>query len=295
MAFAQSVDFQRPPSQLSIDRKPTFFTDDYETNEESYMESTMISPVTHPEDRRDSFGNATQPVFSPQSEWNDFSSATPIMQERPFASTNPFLDHQSNNPFLRQDNGPFAAQHNPQWPAYDHSQESRGPIVPATYEAFNPEFDQQQAQGFPHTGPFGPMPSNVRPSSVFPPTSTPVPMSASPPPGGKDWMGMAEQNHPDSRLPKRLRGQSPARYPGNYRSGDGIRKKNARFEIPHERNLSNIDRLIEEAKDDDEAKELKQQKRLLRNRQAAYAPTLLLDDFGWRGPPSPLSFGVLVN
>jgi hypothetical protein len=53
------------------------------------------------------------------------------------------------------------------------------------------------------------------------------------------------------------------------RRGDGIRKKNARFEIPPERNLHNIDHLIAMSTDEAEIKELKQQKRLLRNRQAA--------------------------
>jgi hypothetical protein len=50
---------------------------------------------------------------------------------------------------------------------------------------------------------------------------------------------------------------------------EGIRKKNARFEIPAERNLLNIDQLISQSTNDQEIKELKQQKRLLRNRQAA--------------------------
>ncbi|KAL5611556.1 hypothetical protein BROUX41_000859 [Berkeleyomyces rouxiae] len=53
------------------------------------------------------------------------------------------------------------------------------------------------------------------------------------------------------------------------RRGDGIRKKNARFDIPAERNLNNIDHLIAQSNDEQEIKELKQQKRLLRNRQAA--------------------------
>jgi hypothetical protein len=53
------------------------------------------------------------------------------------------------------------------------------------------------------------------------------------------------------------------------RRGDGIRKKNARFDIPAERNLTNIDQLISQSTDEQEIKELKQQKRLLRNRQAA--------------------------
>ncbi|KAI5297598.1 hypothetical protein KEM55_004484 [Ascosphaera atra] len=51
--------------------------------------------------------------------------------------------------------------------------------------------------------------------------------------------------------------------------GDGIRKKNARFEIPAEVNLDTVDRLISQATNENVVKELKQQKRLLRNRQAA--------------------------
>lgn len=53
---------------------------------------------------------------------------------------------------------------------------------------------------------------------------------------------------------------------------DGTRKKNARFEIPAERTLSNIDQLIAQSTNEEEIKELKQQKRMLRNRQAAYVP-----------------------
>ena len=51
---------------------------------------------------------------------------------------------------------------------------------------------------------------------------------------------------------------------------DGIRKKNGRIDIPQERNIHTIDQLIETTKHEDMLKELKQQKRLLRNREAAY-------------------------
>jgi hypothetical protein len=67
------------------------------------------------------------------------------------------------------------------------------------------------------------------------------------------------------RLKHRLRGVSPRLV---VRS-DGIRKKNAKFMIPNDRNLSTIDDLIAKSNNDEEKKELKQQKRLLRNRQAA--------------------------
>ena len=257
------------------------------------MESTMISPVTHAEDRRDSFGNQTGLVFSPQSTVYEDFSAPHGMQERQFPSTNPFSGHHSTNPFLRQDSTPFTTPHNSQWPTFEPDHTSQSQIIPGTYEAFNGEYEPHSASGF-HNGPFGPIQNNVRPTAIYQPAPTPVPMSASPPPG-KDWMNMPEQGHTDSSIPKRLRGQSDARYPPGFRNGDGIRKKNARFEIPQERNLANIDRLIEDANGDEEqVKELKQQKRLLRNRQAAY-DTTFLDDFGWRGPPSPSSFGVLVH
>jgi len=92
-------------------------------------------------------------------------------------------------------------------------------------------------------------------------------------------MAMAEQGGMDSRpIPKRMRQSSPPRPYSPFPRRDGIRKKNARFDIPPERSLANIDQLILNSHDDNEIKELKQQKRLLRNRQAAYE--LPPDDFG---------------
>jgi hypothetical protein len=48
-----------------------------------------------------------------------------------------------------------------------------------------------------------------------------------------------------------------------------LRKKNPRFDISSERSLQ-IDQLILKSTDDEEIRELKQHKRILRNRQAAY-------------------------
>jgi hypothetical protein len=70
--------------------------------------------------------------------------------------------------------------------------------------------------------------------------------------------------------PKRKRSYSPLRPASpTFPRPEGIRKKNARFDIPPERTLLTIDGLIAECNDPEELKELKQQKRLLRNRQAA--------------------------
>lgn len=82
---------------------------------------------------------------------------------------------------------------------------------------------------------------------------------------------MAEQAAMESRPhAKRMRQSSPPRpYSPFPRRDGGIRKKNAKFNIPPERTLETVDELIANSTNDDEIKELKQQKRLLRNRQAA--------------------------
>ena len=93
-------------------------------------------------------------------------------------------------------------------------------------------------------------------------------MSPSDPAGG-DW-SMLSESHASS--PNFLGSIDVLRC-------DGIRKKNARFEIPAERNLQTIDKLISTTTDEHQIKELKQQKRLLRNRQAAYViPSIVLKD-----------------
>jgi hypothetical protein len=83
----------------------------------------------------------------------------------------------------------------------------------------------------------------------------------------KDWMSGDFKSQSLKR--PHAESSSVIRSHNEMRRGDGIRKKNARFDIPAERNLDNIDTLISQSTDDQEIKELKQQKRLLRNRQAA--------------------------
>ncbi|KAE9975430.1 hypothetical protein BLS_002611 [Venturia inaequalis] len=276
MAFP---DFHCPSSQLDIDRKPSTFShfDDQDISDDLLLESDMISP-TSTDDRRHSFGNNTAAVFSPQSNvWEDhYTTAT--MTERPqshFQSANPF---HNNNPFLQQEPSAFG-NHNPQWPGmFDQSSDSRTPVGPAVYEPFTGDFDASHSSAFPHAAPTVAAFGGVRPQSVFPPVATPVSMPASPH-TRKDWMAIAEQA--DSRpYPKRMRQNSPPRpYSPFPRRDGGIRKKNAKFNIPPERTLETVDQLIASATTDDEIKELKQQKRLLRNRQAAYDSTLP-DDIG---------------
>ncbi|KAK1069405.1 hypothetical protein LTR74_004971 [Friedmanniomyces endolithicus] len=85
----------------------------------------------------------------------------------------------------------------------------------------------------------------------------------------QDWMGMAQQEMENRPVPKRMRPNSPPTTLLDFARRDGIRKKNGRIEIPQERNIRTIDELIDRTTDEDVLKELKQQKRLLRNREAA--------------------------
>lgn len=98
-------------------------------------------------------------------------------------------------------------------------------------------------------------------------------VSASPqaslsPPTHADWMDMTGPNKPLKSAD--VKPIKPRHQPLLRRdTRDGIRKKNAKIPIPSEITLENIDDLIEGCTDEDEMKQLKAQKRLLRNREAA--------------------------
>lgn len=188
--------------------------------------------------RRESFAISGPPLFSPKTD--DWHSVD--MQSIP--SNNPFFDQTSNNPFLRPENnlGTGLATPTNTW----------GTATPfAQIDGFQSDYDVSA--------------SMFRVTTGQTPFSHPGNMFAN--------VGSAQRSIPKdlaSLNGKRTRPSSPMiRSHNDLRRGDGIRKKNARFEIPAERNLSNIDALIAQSTDETEIKELKQQKRLLRNRQAA--------------------------
>ncbi|ORY66292.1 bZIP transcription factor [Pseudomassariella vexata] len=212
--------------------------------------------------RRDSFAVSSS-LFSPKTE--DWQSVD--MQSVP--SNNPFLEphHQhhhnnnsNNNPFTRVDQSQaYGAQG--QWSLGQAS----GTCTPLQqYDALSAEYDNASLfqRPLPMQTPFSNPGNQV---ALFPAVGSQnhsIPTSPQ-----KDWMGQDMKNQ---SMAKRMRPGSPTiRSHNELRRGDGIRKKNARFDIPAERNLSNIDHLIAQSTDEQEIKELKQQKRLLRNRQAA--------------------------
>ncbi|KAI9749521.1 MAG: hypothetical protein M4579_006841 [Chaenotheca gracillima] len=200
-------------------------------------------------------------IFSPKNlsggEWADFDQDIVTAS----SSTNPFFRH--NNPFAYEQ------------PA--KSWESGSCTPTAVYDGFPNDFERTNSVSY--------MASNTptqgstlvenhsrldsKPAPHYPPpessTNASLPTS---PLSSKDWSASMPEPLETRSLPKRHRPGSPMLSHSLLRR-DGIRKKNARFEIPAERNLLNIDQLIAQSGDDQEIKELKQQKRLLRNRQAA--------------------------
>lgn len=270
MDYSANMDFHRPSSTLSsVDRKPSAFSfDDNTTLDANILDTPVLMSPTA----------STQGIFSPDTSiWEDFSAQGQFVDRTASSSVvntnanNPFFTaEQSNNPFARLPANQAASYGQQTWPVQDASG-SRTPTANKPMNPFAPaEFNAAAPAPFvpePHQMAFHGMPiqSNVRPSSVFPQAPPEQPLS---PHTNSEWMAFNQQEMDARPGPKRMRQSSPPRSFTPRRDG-GIRKKNARFDIPAERNLMNIDNLIASCQNEEEMKELKQQKRLLRNRQAA--------------------------
>jgi len=188
----------------------------------------------------------------------------------------------TNNPFIKLEQAqPAFAQQNGSW----SSNGASGSCTPTVYDnnAFpNTAFEDGSAYLAPAIGGAGPAGAfgsdiHITPhATVFQGSGAVSSIPSTP--AQKDWaQASGAEGHDSQPMQKRMRPQSPApraHSPLHVMRRDGIRKKNARFDIPAERTLMNIDQLIARSQDDNEIKELKQQKRLLRNRQAAYVSTL---------------------
>ncbi|KAI1302234.1 bZIP transcription factor [Xylaria venustula] len=251
------------PNPLTVDTSQAqkfFEEDDAGILDEGILDHSTIDSgleMSPPmgDSRRDSFAVAGA-LFSPKTE--DWHSVD--MQSVP--SNNPFLEPQNNNPFTRPDppaHATYGSQNQP-W-SMGHGSGTCTPVqydgLEATYDGGASIFQRSMPMQTPFSNPTGHVPlfSAVGPSNSSMPTSP-----------QKDWMSTDFK----AQSLKRSQVESSAiRSHNEMRRGDGIRKKNARFDIPAERNLDNIDTLISQSTDDQEIKELKQQKRLLRNRQAA--------------------------
>lgn len=227
--------------------------------DQSALDSGLEMSPPMVESRRDSFAVAPS-LFSPKTE--DWQSVE--MQSVP--SNNPFLDQHSNNPFLRMDQNQQAAYQGHTWPMT--SSGSATPQLQA-FDGLPVEYDSSNMAMFNRSASMQtqtPFTNPTNPVAMFQQLGHAANQSMPTSPQKDPWMTQDLK----TQAMKRPRPASPLiRSHNDLRRGDGIRKKNARFDIPAERNLSNIDQLIAQSTDEQEIKELKQQKRLLRNRQAA--------------------------
>ncbi|KAM3419295.1 hypothetical protein BST61_g5232 [Cercospora zeina] len=247
-----------------------FVDDDSAVLDPAILDPEMHSP-TGTSFRKDSFAN-THGVLSPaDSQAWDHQYSGPIAVEPTDAAV--FVRQQPLHP-----QPPFAQQHPPSgpWP-FEHGS---GDCTPTTGGDFMPPPPFDGAPQYVHTradsahGSFSHHPPHQQfnpqhaEAHFIPAPQVQTPMS---PHSHQDWMGMAQQEMEGRPSSKRMRPSSPPRTMIDFQRRDGIRKKNGRIDIPHERNIQTIDELIEQTTDEDTLKELKQQKRLLRNREAALA------------------------
>jgi hypothetical protein len=259
MAAFPMHNFYRP-SPLTIDPNAKFFEEDdssiLDDNilDHSGLDSGLEMSPPMEGNRRDSFNHHN--MFSPKNEeWQHVD-----MQTQP--SSNPFVDSSNSNPFMRLDSAQAPNYAQSQW-SLAHGSGSCTPMQ--SYDGLPADFDGSASLSYrPMQGqtPF----SNPNAPVLFSSTTSNPSMPGSP---QKDFVPSNSLEY--RAMPKRMRPHSPVlRSHSPLLRRDGIRKKNARFDIPAEHNLNNIDQLIATSTDEQEIKELKQQKRLLRNRQAAY-------------------------
>ncbi|KAF3938419.1 hypothetical protein ABW19_dt0201224 [Dactylella cylindrospora] len=243
--------------------------DDSSILDENILESTIDpSAFESPVDtRRPSMADAA--IFSPQlqaGDWDvDFLNG---MNE-----TSPMTSNFETNPFVKMETNQSQYSAN----AWDSSADRSGSVtpVPAMFggQVQNFNFDGVEFTSFPSSNqgfetPIAP----AAPVMPIQPSSEANSELQSIVANGQSQASVAPASGSNNAVKKApVRPGSPQlriHSPMHIRR-DGIRKKNARFDIPAERTLMNIDALITQSTDESEIKELKQQKRLLRNRQAA--------------------------
>jgi len=253
--------YQQTPWPL--DAETTITEDD----DMSVLDDKILDPnppeIATISDRRGTFDRQQDDFISSDNSWPDYARQMPSTHTaHPPQTRTESLFEGSNNGFVRLDASQTVSYpQQAQWPMPSSS----GSCTPTpVYESIAQEYENNTPAGY-NGGAvaFPQMP--FRPSLTYAPHSA-IPMS---PQSSQGWMSAASS---DATEPQARPVRSPTYRPTSpmaHMRRDGIRKKNARFEIPAERTLSNIDNLIKQSTDDAEVKELKQQKRLLRNRQAA--------------------------
>ncbi|KAJ5404208.1 hypothetical protein N7509_004079 [Penicillium cosmopolitanum] len=253
MARYSHFDYYQQPSSLDVPPEE----DDMSVLDDKILDSTSPGLA---DPRRASYD--TQDAFSHRnSVWSNYSSAS--SESRPTSHLGQSVLDSANPSFMPIDGPQPYTQPTAGWAL---SRTASGSCTPTAYDQYPSEEGTSSAPfSGGAVGPVNSMPMGAvsyRGGMGFAPSGG-VAMS---PQSSQGWMP----------APMDLADAAAQSKSAAFRNGspltmrrDGIRKKNARFEIPAERTLSNIDHLISQSNNEEEIKELKQQKRLLRNRQAA--------------------------
>ncbi len=281
--------FHQPTEERISDRRPSYYEDDEGGVLDPTILETEIMPSPQAQFRRDSHANSNGVLTPAESHhWDPhYSNGAAIEPNGPNVQP-PY--HEEHSGFVRP-HPPhvqtFVGQPHPQSWAYDQQSGQCTPNTAAEYmpPPPHPHFDGAHAHQYngntgvyAHVAPHHPHPQHPYHAPVVPDqhvvsaAQVQTPMS---PHSHQDWMAMAQQEAEGRPVPKRMRPSSPPRTSVDLQRSSGVRKKNGRIDIPQDRNIDTIDRLIENAaQDEDLVKELKQQKRLLRNREAASVAVL---------------------
>lgn len=256
--------FYVQPSQLTDNTRPWMDITDTGSPvlDDNILDTTIETTL---DSRRESIMDAG--IYSPAArDWIDFD--TEMMNDGPAPMPISF-EHSNgtNNPFVKLENQFAATQ---AWNGSRTETTTAQQYDGANTFGFDANYIPQSFAPVPaannNPASFESSPNIFNPQPMMPSSSIGSPADSNAP-----WSPADTPKPQHAVLNKMNRSKSPgprSHSPLNIRR-DGIRKKNARFEIPAERTLLTIDTLISQSADDQEIKELKQQKRLLRNRQAA--------------------------
>ncbi len=200
------------------------------------------------------------------SDWPQFTPNHDAMESMTFTTVNNpqnFFPKQVDGNYNSQTNAPQSADyanHTQSWPQppflLGSDQQS------ASYSTYPPET--------PIKGEALPNSAVAQTSQTTSPEYQPYPTSATSPRSDAGWMSNSSSDPVDSKEKREMLSPLFDNNPLHIRR-DGIRKKNARFAIPDDRRVDTIDKIIAstDPREENLLKELKAQKRLLRNRQAA--------------------------
>ncbi len=271
LATSSQLYSNEPPNPLhmqywqkgQLDQEDDSVLDDHILDSSSYDTAAMDNIP-----RRQSFASSASLLSPRQQTWPDFAynnDATP----------NASLNHQA--PLFPEhiaNNFPSGIPHYPNYASHMAAWSSQGNVGSdtsnaAAFTAFNADLDDvKPEEPFNHDvaqpaqqNLYGGLPRHSAPEYRHDAASVASPQ----------WS--TSSSDAVEKIPRSGHVQSPTfNHNAPHLRRDGVRKKNARFDIPDGHNVHTIDLLIAAADPTNEEKirTLKQEKRLLRNRQAAY-------------------------